>query len=144
MTLPRVLLGVLLRSVALVLVMAGYGSMIARSTTTDALGAGLLAFLILVVVVFVWAVVDGVRGGFAHPMLMWLLSSVAGGIGIPVALALTVSDESINHEIRDGAVFFGILLLLPAILGLAIGGIVHRLRSHSRTADPEPALVSAP
>jgi hypothetical protein len=127
MNLSRVLVGVLLRSLVIVVVIAAYVAAIARSESTDALGAGLLAFFILVAIAFVWAVVDGVRRGLLEALLTWVLTSVVAGVGIPVALALT-DDRDLANEVSDGAIFFAVVLVVPAVLGLALGGLVHRLR----------------
>ncbi|ABL82484.1 MULTISPECIES: hypothetical protein [unclassified Nocardioides] len=133
MNLPRVVVAVLLRSLVIVGVTAAYVAAVARSETTDALGAGLLAFLILVTIAFVWAVVDGIRRGLLEALLTWLLASVVAGVGIPVALALT-DDRDLAAEVGDGAVFFAVLLVVPALLGLSVGGLVHRLRDRSEVA----------
>ena len=127
MNLPRVLLGVLLRSLVIVAVIAGYVAAIARSETTDALGAGLLAFLILVGMALVWAVVDGVRRGLVEALVTWVLTSAVAGVGIPVALALT-DDRDLASEVSDGFVFFALVLFVPAAIGLALGALVHRGR----------------
>jgi hypothetical protein len=127
MNLSRVLVGVLLRSLVIVVVIAAYVAAIARSESTDALGAGLLAFFILVAIAFVWAVGDGVRRGLLEALLTWVLTSVVAGVGIPVALALT-DDRDLANEVSDGAIFFAVVLVVPAVLGLALGGLVHRLR----------------
>ncbi len=127
MSLPRVLLSGLLRSVVIVVVIAAYVAAIARSETTDALGAGLLAFLILIGIALCWAVVDGVRRGFVEGLLTWVLTSVVAGVGIPVALALT-DDRDLASEVSDGLVFFALVLFVPAAIGLALGGLVHRVR----------------
>ncbi len=134
MNLPRVLLGVVLRSLVIVAVIAAYVAAIARSESTDALGAGLLAFLILVAIAFVWAVVDGVRRGLLDALLTWVLTSVLAGVGIPVALALT-DDRDLASEVADGVVFFAVVLLVPAVLGLALGGLVHRIRRPAAAAS---------
>lgn len=127
MLLPRVLVGVLLRSVVIVAVIAAYVAAVARSESTDALGAGLLAFLILVGIALVWAVVDGVRHGLVEALLTWVLTSLVTGVGIPVALALT-DDRDLASELSDGFVFFALVLFVPAAIGLALGGLVHRVR----------------
>jgi hypothetical protein len=141
MNLPRVLVGVLIRSVVVVVVIAAYATVIARSESTDALGAGLLAFLILVIIAFVWALVDGARHGFTHPFLMWLLTSVVAGIGIPVVLALTLTDRDFALEVREAAAFFVALLLVPAASGLCAGGVVHRFLGRSEVTRPERATA---
>ena len=127
MLLPRVLVGALLRSVVIVVVIAAYVAAIARSETTDALGAGLLAFLILIAMALVWAVVDGVRRGLVEALVTWVLTSLLAGVGIPVALALT-DDRDLASELSDGFVFFALVLFVPAAIGLALGGLVHRIR----------------
>ena len=127
MNLPRVLLGVLLRSLVIVAVIAGYVAAIARSETTDALGAGLLAFLILVGMALVWAVVDGVRRGLVEALVTWVLTSAVAGVGIPVALALT-DDRDLASEVSDGFVFFALVVFVPAAIALARGAVVHRAR----------------
>lgn len=127
MSLPRVLLASLLRSVVIVVVIAAYVAAVARSESTDALGAGLLAFLILVAVALVWAVVDGVRRGLLEALVTWVLTSAIAAVGIPVALSLT-DDRDLGSELSDGFVFFALVLFVPAAIGFALGGLVHRIR----------------
>jgi hypothetical protein len=119
----RLLVGVLIRTVALLAVVAVVVLAIDRSDSTDALGAGLLAFLVLVTLAFAWALVDGVRRGFVPSLLVWVLTSAIAGVGIPAVISLG-SSEGVAF---DDAVFFGLLLLVPAAVGLAIGGAVHGL-----------------
>ena len=120
----RLVLGVLIRTVTVLAVIAVVVLAIDNSDSTDALGAGLLAFLVLVTVAFAWALVDGVRRGFVPSLLLWVLTSAIAGVGIPVVISLGDADGvSI-----DDAVFFALLLLVPAAIGLAIGGAVHGLR----------------
>ncbi|CAI9410953.1 hypothetical protein HIDPHFAB_05031 [Nocardioides sp. T2.26MG-1] len=127
------LVAALLRSVVIVVVIAAYVAVVNSSESTDALGAGLLAFLILVAIALVWAVVDGVRWGLLEALLTWVLTSVVVGLGIPVALALS-DDRDLGAELSDGFVFFALVLLVPAAIGLALGALVHRVR--------RPAAVS--
>ena len=123
----RLLVGVLIRTAALLVVIAVVVLAIDSSDSTDALGAGLLAFLVLVTLAFVWALVDGVRRGFVPSLLLWVLTSAIAGVGIPVVISLGDADGvSI-----DGAVFFALLLLVPAAVGLVIGGAVRGLSGRS-------------
>lgn len=124
------LVGVLLRTVALLAVIAVVVLVIDNSDSTDALGAGLLAFLILVTVAFAWALVDGVRRGFAQSLLVWVLTSAIAGAGIPVVLSLGSSD-SLG---LDDVVFFALLLFVPAAVGLVIGGVVRGLGDRPEAA----------
>lgn len=133
MSLPRVLVACLLRCVAIVVVIAAYVAVVNRSESTDALGAGLLAFLILVAMAFVWALVDGVRRGLVEALATWVLTSAVTAVGIPVALAVT-DDRDLATEVSDGFVFFVVVLLVPAVLGLAVGGLVHRVRRPAAVA----------
>jgi hypothetical protein len=125
----RLLVGVLIRTAALLVVIAVVVLAIDSSDSTDALGAGLLAFLVLVTLAFVWALVDGVRRGFVPSLLVWVLTSAIAGVGIPVVISLGDADG----VSVDDAVFFALLLLVPAAVGLAIGGAMHGLRG-----KPEP------
>ena len=133
MSLPRVLVACLLRCVAIVVVIAAYVAVVNRSESTDALGAGLLAFLILVAMAFIWALVDGVRRGLVEALATWVLTSAVTAVGIPVALAVT-DDRDLATEVSDGFVFFVVVLFVPAVLGLAVGGLVHRVRRPSAVA----------
>lgn len=126
----RLLLGVLVRSAALVVVIAVYVALLDRSDSTDALSAGLLAFLILVTIALVWALVDGIRQGLVPALLGWALTSVVAGVGIPLVLAI----ENDNDFAVGDAVFFGFLLFAPAFVGLAVGGIVRRIRGRDEVA----------
>jgi hypothetical protein len=127
MFLPRALVAALLRSVVIVAVIAAYVAVVNHSDSTDALGAGLLAFLILVAIALLWAVVDGVRRGLAEALVTWVLTSALTGVGIPVGLVLA-DDRDLSTELSDGFVFFALVVLVPAVIGLALGAVVHRLR----------------
>ena len=134
MSVPRVLVGSLLRSVAIVAVITAYVAVVNRSESTDALGAGLLAFLILVAMALVWALVDGVRRGLVEALATWVLTSAITAVAIPVALALTDSDRDLATELSDGFVFFALVLFIPAALGLVLGAVVHRVRRPAAVA----------
>jgi lipopolysaccharide export LptBFGC system permease protein LptF len=54
-------------------------------------------------------------------------------VAICIALALTVADDSVGSAIADSAVFFAVLLLVPALVGLGLGAVVHRVRSREVT-----------
>ncbi|GAA4379785.1 hypothetical protein [Nocardioides caricicola] len=122
----RAAVGSLVRTVVLVAVVAIYVAVLNESDSTDPLSAGLLAFLILVSIAFVWALVDGVRRGLVAALVGWLLTSVLAGVAIPATLSV-VNDADLG--VSD-AVFFAILLAVPAFGGLLIGGLVHRTRDH--------------
>ena len=133
MTPVKLVVGVLIRSAALVVVISVYVALLNRSDSTDALSAGLLAFLILVTIALVWALVDGIRTGLVPALVGWALTSVVAGVGIPVVLAIN-NDVDVAGEVADGALFFAILLFAPAFVGLAVGGIVHRVRDRDEVS----------
>src|SRR4051794_16282091 len=107
----RVLVGALVRTAVVIAVIAVFVAVLYSSDSTDALGAGLLAFLILVVLAFAWALVDGVRLGLVPALVGWLLAAAFSGVGIPAALALANGD-GLGFDLED-AVFFAILLFVP-------------------------------
>lgn len=45
-----------------------------------------------------------------------------------VALLVVISLGSSEGVAFDDAIFFALLLLVPAVVGLAVGGLVHRLQ----------------
>ncbi|MEO5651351.1 MAG: hypothetical protein ABIN79_09110 [Marmoricola sp.] len=138
----RLLSGALIRVLALAVVITVYGVAIGRSDSTDALGAGLLAFLILAFVATLWALVDGIRKGFTTALVLWLLTSLLGGIAVPLSLTLTgANDMGAVEGIRDGSVFFAFLLFVPAFLGLAIGGLVRRMLGGDNHAENRAATA---
>jgi hypothetical protein len=134
MSLPRVLVGSLLRCVVIVAVITAYVAVVNRSESTDALGAGLLAFLILVAMALVWALVDGVRRGLVEALVTWVLASAITAVALPVALTLTDSDRDLATELSDGFVFFALVLFIPAAIGLVLGAVVHRVRRPAAVA----------
>lgn len=122
----RLLLGALLRAAVVVAVLAGYLVVLDNSDSTDALGAGLLAFLIMVAIAFVWALVDGVRTGFVASLVRWLIASVLVGVGVPLVVA--IRDDDGLALVGEDVLFFSVLLFVPAAIGLAIGAVVYRVR----------------
>lgn len=118
------IIGALLRAVAVVAAIAGYIVVLDNSDSTDPLSAGLLAFLILVTIAFVWALVDGIRVGLVAALVRWLVASALAGVGIPAVLAIR---DSVGFDLED-ALFFGLLLFVPALVGLVIGAVVHQAR----------------
>lgn len=126
------LVGALVRTAVIVAVIGVYLAVLSNSDSTDPLGAGLLAFLILVVVAFGWAFVDGLRLGLVPAFVGWLLAAALSGLALPVAVGLA-NDGELALDLED-AVFFAILLFIPALAGLAIGGAVHGIRDRDKVA----------
>lgn len=120
----------LLRALVIVGLYAGFVVVLDRTGSDDALGAGLLFFLLVVVVGGAWGAWDAWRSGLPSAAVLWLLVGLAAGLGIPAAsVAMDVTSDSVSAEIRDGALFLGLLVAVPALLGAVPGGVAHRARS---------------
>ena len=131
-----------IRATVLAVVIAIYGVALSRSESTDALGAGLLAFLLLTAITFVWGLVDGSRRGFKSAVLLWLPTSVVAGVAVPLVLSLTGSTgEGIGTSVRDSTIFFAVMLFMPALIGLGIGSLVHRMRGSQAEVGTEGAAL---
>ena len=130
----RVIIGVLLRAATFVAATAAAVFVVGRSDSDDALGAGLLVFLVLVTIAFAWGLTDGIRSGFVRSLVTWVLTGVLAGVGIPAVFALVGDGTSVADEVANSAVFFGFLVFLPAVVGCCIGGVAHRLSSRQQTA----------
>ncbi len=96
------------------------------------IGAGLLAFLVTLVVAFVWAVVDG-RGSrrVGALLLRWAVVAVvlgvvsafqAQGFGVESGLDMT----SLRSDLTGLAPFTAGLVAVPAAAGLALGSLLAR------------------
>ena len=95
------------------------------------IGAGLIAFGVVVLVSFGWAYVDGRRRGAAAAVATWAIVAVAFGLLWLLGLAVVEADDSMSIVERlrlDAflAVFTAGLVFLPAGVGAAIGGTAHR------------------
>lgn len=95
------------------------------------IGAGLIAFAGLVLVSLGWAFADARGRGVAPTVATW--AAVAIAFGVLWLLALTVLDPddgiSLVERLRldaSTAVLTAGLVLVPAGVGAAIGGTLHR------------------
>ena len=104
-----VALSLLLRSAALPL---------PRSNDAN-IGAGLIAFGLVVLVSFGWALVDARRRGAAPTMIVWAVVAAAFGLLWLLALALLEADVSMSIAER---------LRLDAFLAVFTAGLVFRAR----------------
>lgn len=131
----RVIAAAVIRVVLLTSFYLVYVEAISRSDSTDALGAGLLFFLIVVVVALAWATWDGARRGFLAATVVWLLTGA--GVGASVTIAYVISTETAGafvDELRDGWLFFALLVFVPALPGAGVGGLIHRSRRRTPAA----------
>ena len=122
----------LLRLVAFGVALALYSWVVgSTSIGDDALGAGLLAFLLLAVAAFAWAVVDGRRRGTATAVLLWAVVAGLLAVGWLVLGSVAGADDSMSATelmTADAGLvpFTFFLLLVPAAVGAAIGGATRR------------------
>lgn len=126
MSILRLLPVVVLRAALMTLLYVVYMVLLDRSESTDALGAGLLFFLIVVVVTLVWAAVDGARRGFLMAVGFWLVASAL--IGVAVEVLGAVMDSTSTVALGD-LIFFALLWFVPAVLGAGVGGLLRRRRT---------------
>lgn len=134
MSRARTLALALIRALVLFVVFVVFEAVIASVESTDALGAGLLFFLVLVVASFGWAARDGLRHGLVPAALLWLVTGVLSGLGLSVAFVVRVSDgQGVATDMVDTGRFFGLMVLMPALVGAVLGGIVRIVRR--ATAD---------
>lgn len=126
----RTLGAALVRALVLVALYAGFLVVLDRTDGEDALGAGLLYFLLVVLLTLVGAAVDAARLDYLRTVLVWLLAGVGFGVGIPLAAAVLEpgTTGSLADELRDGFVFLTLLVVVPALLGAAVGAVVRRAR----------------
>ena len=98
------------------------------------IGAGLIAFGVVVLVSFGWGFVDGRQRGASPTVVTWAVVASAFGLAWLLGLALVEADDSMSLAERlmlDSpiAVFTAGLVLVPAGLGAALGGTAHRPES---------------
>lgn len=107
--------------------------LVLRQTDGGGLGVGLLYFLGVVVGSLGWAGWDGARRGLLAALAVWLVAAAVTGAGIPVAaVALDASAGTLAAEVREGFGFFCVLVAVPALVGVAVGGVSRRVSSAGR------------
>ncbi len=130
------LLAVLLRVAVLAAVVTAYMTLVVPSMSQprDAnIGAGLIAFGVVIVVTVAWSFVDGRRAGLAPTAIRWAGVAVVFSLGWVVLLAVGDGDTSLGSREAVGAALALIpftvgLVLVPSLVGAAIG---QRLRRES-------------
>ncbi len=80
---------------------------------------------------------DGVRQGFVRRSLTWLLTSCVAGAGISAVASSTGPDRDLVGAVVGETAFYALLVLVPAAIGLGLGGTVHRFRGRATSAQPE-------
>ena len=128
------LLRVLVRLAVLAFVVGAYRELVVPLMSEPGdpdIGAGLIAFGIIIIISFVWSVVDGRRSGLTSTAARWAIVAVVFSLGWVVLLAVAERDGSMST--RDalsaslGLVPFTIVLVLvPSLVGAAIGQSLRR------------------
>ncbi|MGZ4455889.1 MAG: hypothetical protein ACXVWV_07915 [Nocardioides sp.] len=119
---------VVVRTLALTVLYVG--AVLVSSRSTDALGVGLLLFLVLVAVALVWGVVDGRRLSAGRALLVWAVTSAL--MGVVVAVGSILNDSALGWgdlpgELGSDLPFVLVLLLVPAAVGIGVGALVRRV-----------------
>ncbi len=126
MTIVRGIATVVLRVAVFAAIHLAFLAVLARSESTDALGAGLLFFLVVFIVALVWAGVDASRRGFLSAAIVWVVTAVLAGVALTLVFVLTSSDSYFGEEWAGSTLFFGLLVLIPALVGSGLGGLLQR------------------
>ncbi|MBJ7356635.1 hypothetical protein [Nocardioides sp.] len=96
----------------------------------DPLGLGLLVFAIYVVVALGWGLVDGVRHGVGPSALVWLLVGLATGALVPLITVIDTGETAtLGDDLASTVPFFTLLILVPAVVGIAVGTAIRAVRS---------------
>ncbi len=139
---------VLVRALVLAVLafVVGFLTNVLSDDGTANIGAGLFAFLVVVVGSFVWALRDARRDTLARVLVRWVLVGVVVGLGFAV-LPQVGSDEffSLSTYLSDlpGSAPFGLALTLgAAAVGALVGALLGR-RSASVDRDEAAAAPAA-
>lgn len=122
------------RLVALAAGLAGYYAVLPVLFPDDGgganIGAGLIAFALVMAASLVWGFLDGRARTLVPATVIWLVVAVAFGALWLLGLALVDADESLTlvERLRFDA-FLGFhgaaLVAVPAVIGAAVGGAAH-------------------
>lgn len=88
------------------------------------IGAGLMAFMLVAGLSFLWALFDGLRHDFAWALPVWLPAALIVGLATPPLIALGDGDwdwEVIASDLFFVAPFAAALVGVPALIGAAAG-----------------------
>lgn len=97
------------------------------------IGAGLIAFAAVTIISFAWALLDGRARGTSGAILLWANVAAVVAIGWLVVLALVQADSSLSvaDRIRTDVfslIFTAGLIIAPAAVGAAVGGVLRSSR----------------
>lgn len=120
----RITLHTLVRTAVLAIGIWGYDNLydeFLAPTSGDAdIGKGLLAFLGIMTVSGVWALLDGIR----HSPVLWVVPWVLTALAVPVGWEILLNHGSSDSLDRGSIIFLAGLVLGPALAGGGFGWLV--------------------
>ena len=130
----RILLAALVRVALMGVALAVYYAALPTLFPDDGgganIGAGLIAFGALVLISFGWAFVDGAARGISPSIIIWAVVAAVVSVGWLVGRAVAEADASmsateiVTHDLGSLPFTAG-LVLVPAVIGAAIGAALH-------------------
>ncbi len=138
---------VLVRAVVLAMLAAavGFGTNLLSDDGTASIGAGLFAFLAVVVAGFVWGWRDARCDHFGRVLLRWVVVGVVVGLGFAVLPQVGSSEFfSLSTYLTDlpfSGTFGLALTVVAAWLGALVGFLTGGLRRPRTAQTDEPAQV---
>jgi membrane protease YdiL (CAAX protease family) len=132
---------------ALLAVVVAFGTTLLSDDGTANIGAGLLAFLAVIIAAFVWGLRDARRDPLGQVLLRWVLVGVVVGLAVAV-LPQVGSDEffSVSTYLSDvpySATFGFALTLTASALGAAVGALLGRRPAADADRPPGDGPTSA-
>ncbi len=100
----------------------------ARDSTGGAnIGAGLLAFALIIVISGLWGFYDGRRRGFGRLALIWVPTAVLTAVGMSMLFqpSLPIDVDVFLSDLRDSGGFLILVVLLPAVLSGGLGALMR-------------------
>lgn len=140
-------MSILVRTSVLFAVWVSYFFLIQVTKSLDPIGAGLLGFLLLVVVCGLWGLVDGLRSRPGKLAVVWLPVSALMGVLVHVFTAATETGQftmgQINlsvllSDLASGFLFIAGLVAVPGLVGGAVGAAIRSANAPGQ-ADDTPA-----
>lgn len=102
--------------------------LLARDSTGGAnIGAGLLAFALIIVISGLWGFYDGRRRGFGRLALIWVPTAVLTAVGMSLLFqsSLHIDVDVFLSDLRDSGGFLILVVLLPAVLSGGLGALMR-------------------
>lgn len=131
-TTSRAIRDIAVRTIILLGFDLGFRALLARyDDSQDALGAGLLAFLIIVLISGIGGLIDGWRLTFGRMAFIWLVTAVLAAVGMTALINVFYEPFDLDvffSDLRDLGAFTVGLILVPALLGGGLTALVTSRR----------------